>query len=801
MRVWTARVGYRGKKRMPDTTQQTAPVAGKLSPPGYTVSKFGGTSVADPACIRRCITRLQHAENDDRQVVVVSALAGVTDRLISLVEIGGSVTEVLMADLVSRHIRVARRLLRRAAFRQLSRRFHRDAIRLRDLLAAKKRDRDAVVAFGELWSARLFAAALSEHGLTAAFIDARRFLKLNEAGVVDHAQSQRRLLHVLHRRGQCVPVITGYIAADARGRTRTLGRNGSDYSAALVSSYLRASVLNIYSDVSGVLSADPDHTEHAVTLDALSYEQAERLARLGARVLHPRCIEPLKTHRIPMVVANAHDPKAPATLIGDHPGAPISGVVCHPPDRLRFLPAPVGASPRTTPSPVTEFSLPNGRFRVRRVAGPPAPYSILCIPLATRQAEQQSAITEGLLALLRAAGITAICAESSEVKHAIVLAVDAQDQQRALHLVHQRLFHSRRRLHLALVGAGRVGQALLGLIERQQILVRIREDLDLRVCAIANSKRMLCSLKGLTPDQWQASGSGVATDLKALTAWMSAMENPIWIDASASAEVSNLVETLQCLGIAVVTANKLAATVPLERFAARCRHRVPFLHGTTVGAGVPVLECAEALSRGGEKVRSVRATLSGSVSWILARVNGGQRFSEALRQAHALGLTEPDPRQDLSGQDVQRKLVILARHLGLPIDAGDVQVSPLIPEDWLALDSESFDSRLPSLDEKFRIPANESRVFCYLATIDARRGLRAELALIDPDDPLLRSSEGDNVIEIRTDNYLDNPLVLRGPGAGVAVTAAGLLSDLLLLSDTQWRTDPVKLEQLSLRAA
>ena len=813
----------------------------------WTVHKFGGTSLADAAGYRR-VARIVEAQTGSRNAVVVSAMSGVTDALLELVDLAGARDAAYSAradSLRLRQLELAGELLddRRAA--DLAAGIEAEFKEIEEVLratwhmrSAVESARDLVSGFGELWSSRILARYLESLGRSACCLDARQVLIVepgHPAPVVVRERSQALLEARLAETSAELLVLPGFVASKPDGVPTTLGRNGSDYSASIFAGLLGARTITIWTDVEGVLSADPQRVPEAVVLEELSYDEAMELAYFGARVLHPATMAPAVEQGIPIFVRNTFNADAPGTRIhtASTTNWPIKGLATI--DGMALLNLE-GTGMIGVPGIAERLfgSLRQAGVSVTMISQGSSEHSI-CFALpavqtaAAREAVERAFLTERnqgqiqtldvtedctVLAMvgdnmagipgiagrffgaLGKAGVNvrAIAQGSSERNISIV--IDTADTTRALRAVHSGFYLSDQTLSIGLIGPGLVGGTLLAQIARQSERLRAESKIDLRVRGICTSTRMILDDSRIDLDDWkeQLDSAGEDADLEAFARHIQtdAIPHAVLIDCTASPAIARRYVDWIERGIHVITPNKIANTSDLEYYRSLRRFsrgfRTRFFYETTVGAGLPVIQTLRDLIQTGDEVLSIEGILSGSLSYLFNAFDGTRPFSEILREAKNKGYTEPDPRDDLSGMDVARKVVILAREMGLEVELRDVHVEGLVepeseprPIDEFFGDLGELDGRMASLLEEARAA---SAVLRFVGRVEPAGSCSVGLRRFPGDHPFARIRLTDNIVLFRTRRYHENPLVVQGPGAGPDVTAGGVFADLLRLVST-----------------
>jgi aspartokinase/homoserine dehydrogenase 1 len=816
----------------------------------WVVHKFGGTSVADAGRYRAVARILLDGHGADaRSAVVVSAMSGVTDALLEAVSLAARRDDGYLPKLDSlrvKHLEAVSDLGldpgRRKALEAVITNDFRDVEEvLRGVWIARldsDRIREFVSGYGELWSAQILDAHLASVGAASDWLDARRVLVVEPAGAagvaVDWELSRERLdAWRREEAGASVVVVTGYVASTRDGVATTLKRNGSDFSASIFAALLDAASVTIWTDVDGVLSADPRRVPDALVVPELTYEEASELAYFGAKVVHPNTMAPAISRGIPIWIRNTFNPDAPGTKIaaGPRTGPPVKGFatvegmalvnvegtgMIGVPGVAHKLFGALGAAGVSVvmisqassehsicfavPSPQSELArrTVEDAFFAERHRGEVQKIEVEdgCCILAM--------VGEGMIDRVGVAGqffgalgkadvnVRAIAQGSSERNISAV--IEQREATRALRAVHSAFYLSSQTVSVGVVGTGLIGGTFLDQLGRRLERLRAERGIDLRVRGVANSRRMLLDERGLSLDGWRDAleSGGVGSDLGRFVEHVHAGHLPhaVIIDATASDEMPAHYEGWLARGLHVITPNKKANSGPAARYrrlreAAR-RHGRYFLYETNVGAGLPIIHTLRDLVETGDEVRRVEGVFSGTLSFIFNSLDGSRAFSEVVRDAHARGFTEPDPRDDLSGTDVARKLIILARELGHEIELDEVSVESLVPEELRAASAEEFMSGLARHDEAMedllRGARERGQVLRYVGTVDESGRASAGLRPFPSGHAFANLQGSDNVVSFRTARYDAQPMIVRGPGAGPEVTAAGVFSDLLRLA-------------------
>jgi bifunctional aspartokinase / homoserine dehydrogenase 1 len=812
----------------------------------FVAHKFGGSSMRDAERIRG-VADILLARSGERQIVVVSAMQGMTDALIGLVQKaaardpGWRETHELLRQ---RHLDTARDLLGTQAgtiHEWLAREFAdlADVLHALALMGTSSREAmDLVQGLGEVWSSRLLSAHLQSRQQAGDWLDARDVLTVRseELGVmVDWVRTQSAFDACLAAQPTQRLIVTGFVARDPQQRATTLGRNGSDYSGAIFGALAGASEIHIWTDVDGVLSADPRLVPEAVLVSELSYHEACELAYFGAKVIHPQTMAPAIERGIPIFIRNTFKPELNGSRIGPELSLepPVKGVSAA--DGMALINVE-GAGMIGVPGTAERLfgALRQNGVSVVMISQGSSEHSICCVVREIdaerashalndvfareldRGAIQAIAVQTGISVLAVVgdgmAGIPGIAARlfdhlgrghvnvraiaQGASERNISVAIDTRDAAKALRVVHAGFYLSAQTISIGVIGPGNVGGALIEQLAAVQEKLRRDVGLDLRVRAIAGSRKWLRDARGIDLGKWKQSYTeltiGEAVDLDAFAAHVHADHLPhaLIVDCSASDRVAERYPEWLAKGIHIITPNKNAGSGPLLRYraiqAATRAGAARFRYEATVGAGLPVISTLRDLIDTGDEIHSIEGMFSGTLAFLFNRFDGSQPFSELVREARRLGYTEPDPRDDLDGRDVARKLVILAREQGLAIDLKDVEVRSLVPEAIGGGDAEAFMAKVSAMDAPMQALLDgaraENKVLRFVARLSRDGKASVGLVALARDHAFANARLTDNVVQFSTRRYASNPLVVQGPGAGPEVTAAGVFADLLRVS-------------------
>lgn len=813
----------------------------------WVVHKFGGSSVADATCFQR-VAAIVEARKDERSAVVLSACKGVTDALYELVAAAEKRQDIdaPLAALRKRHTDIAAELLSADAAARYADELDND---LRDIRGvqhtvqltrtASQNVRDLVAGYGEVWSSKLMALFLRERGKRGepvSWVDARKIVVIEHGPlgpIVDWKKSQDGLTATADAGADGLFVITGFVAADKNGAQTTLGRNGSDFSASIFGALLKAREICIWTDVDGVLSADPRRVPDATVIDELSYSEAMELAYFGAKVIHPQTMSPAVSGSIPIRILNTFAPTRAGTLICAEPKSdlPVKGITSI--EHVAMIDLE-GAGMIGVPGTAHRLfgALREADISVILISQGSSEHSICCAVPAAQVDRAAAVVAEAfdrelrngqianvavdrdlailaivgdgmagmpgvagkLFSALGRAGVNVRAIAQGASERNISAVVQAGSTTRALRAAHASFYLSPYTISIGVIGPGSVGSVLLDQLASQRERLRREFNVDLRVRGIASSKKMLLSDAGVGLADWRGERErdGVALDIDAFLAHVSAEHLPhsVIIDCSASEDVARRYAEFFERGIHVVTANKKAHSAEYSYYRrmadARRSSGARYLYEATVGAGLPVVQTTRELRETGDEIVSIDGMFSGTLAYLFNVYDGSKPFSAVVGEAKALGYTEPDPRDDLSGLDVARKLIILAREMGLTLELSDVKVESLVPNALLNVTADDYMQRLPEFDGEMRARLEAARaqgkVLRFVGSVTAQGDAKVGVVELDASASLANTALTDNIVRYTTRRYSANPLIVQGPGAGPEVTAGGVFADLLRLA-------------------
>ena len=775
------------------------------------VMKFGGSSVATPDNIRR-VKAIVTAQ-EEPAIVVVSALGGVTDELVrisALAEAADSAYQEHIRALRQRHIDACTDLV---GDTEAGRALRGTVDALLDELESicrgvfllkvlPDKTRAQILSFGERLSSRIVTAAIGN----AALYDALDFIRA-DGGEVDF-KATNQLVSKRFRgygKGSPVAIVPGFIARDGAGDISTLGRGGSDYTASILAAALNASILEIWTDVDGFMSADPRIIRTSYVIDELTYEEAMELCNFGAKVIYPPTVYPVCLKGIPILVKNTFNPEAPGTLIRDKKDTKpservIKGISSIDNITLITLSATsmVGIIGVSGDDAEKACRVLSRTFAAEIASGAIHPVKredgLAACAIVGENMKHNCGIAGKLFSTLGRSGISIIACAQGASESNISFVVERKSLRKSLNVIHDAFSLSEyQELNLFICGIGTVGSQLIGQIARQREKLMRKRNLKINIVGIARSSKAVFDRDGLSTDSWRTDlENGMDITPSRLRDEVIGMNifNAVFVDCTASAEVAALYGDFFQHGISVVAANKIAASSDYREYrdlkkTAR-RRGVKFLFETNVGAGLPIISTINSLRNSGDRIQKIEAVVSGTLNFLFNTLSAEVPFSETVRMAREQGYSEPDPRVDLSGTDVIRKLVILAREAGYEVNQEDVTAEPFIPREFFTCPLETFWKRLPELDAAFEARRQEMernhKRLRYIARMEEGRCTVA-LQAVGEHHSFYTLDGSNNIVLLTTERYHDHPMLIQGYGAGAAVTAAGVFADIISIAN------------------
>ncbi len=810
------------------------------------VLKFGGSSVASAERILHVAQIIQsYIARGEKFAVVVSAMGGSTDRLIHMSQVAASGSMAYEDDLhafAGRHRVVVDELIGSTIHDRCLEEIISGQEELGNLLKGlyltrdlTTRTLDYIQSFGERNLAFILNHVLKSMGTEAVFVDARKLIKTNDnygsAKVFMEETKENLSRHFAETEGQ-VSIFTGFIASTRSGITTTLGRGGSDYTASIIGAAMDVQEIEIWTDVDGVMTADPRIVKQAFPIPAMTYEEALEMSHFGARVIYPPTIIPALEKKIPIRIKNTFRPEAPGTLISqqapDHMYA-VTGVSSINNVALLSLEgsglfgastiaarlfqtlaqASINAILITQGS--SEHSIcfsvaPNVAEKARELINEEfeleikakyvhpvrVEFDLSVIAIIGENMKSRPGISGRFFEALGKNGINVIVTAQGSSERNISVIIHREDEAKALAAVHNIFFLSDYyTLNLFVVGVGLIGGTLLQQIRNQENWLRQTQYVKFNVVGLGNSKKMLFDPAGIDLDSWKETltTSDLPMDMGQFVAKMKSLNlpNAVFIDNTADTELVKFYPEILNSSISISTPNKSASSGRYQDYqqlrAVANKRGVKYMYETNVGAGLPVLTTLNDLINSGDRIQKIEGVLSGSLSFIFNTFGPGLPFSEVVEEAGRKGFTEPDPRVDLSGKDVARKILILAREAGYPMEFEEVEIENILPQE--CIDAETvpdFKAALARGNDLFEARQNDAakkgKRLRFVASLEDGKA-RVSLQAVDVEHPFYHLSGSDNMIVFTTDRYHERPLVIKGPGAGAEVTAAGVFAEIL----------------------
>jgi aspartokinase/homoserine dehydrogenase 1 len=818
------------------------------------ILKFGGSSVGTPERILQVIDILQsYIDKEILSAVVFSAFQSVTDNLIALSKkaVAGDKSYLnAIEELQQRHLTAINELIPAAKknlviknlivlFDQL-RELTQGVFLLKELTS---RTLDNIVSFGERLSCIIITEAMTIRGFKVEYLDARNIIKTDSNfgnAKVDFRITNKKIENYFKSHKK-VQIVSGFIGSNSNNETTTLGRGGSDYTASILGAALNSSLIEIWTDVDGILTADPKKVENAFPIKAVTYEEAMELSHFGAKVIYPPTMQPALEKKIKMGIKNTFNPKFKGTLVlGRQPNIAFSvkgtssidditlltvtgsGMIGVPGIASRLFSSLAkrdisvimitqGSSEHTICIAVLpQFGLPAKKaieeeftyeLRDRIISKVTIEEGNSIIAVVAENFKQTPRIAGRVVQALGSNGINILCIAQGSSDLNISLVIQKAFLKKALNVLHDTLFMQvPKTTNLFLIGTGLVGGELINLIHSEKENLEQRLNNRLRFIGIANSEKMLFNEKGIDISNWKASLSScnVKSSVPAFIDKMNKLNlpNTIFIDCTANEAVVPYYEKILSDSISTVTPNKIANSSSISYYnkirTAAKRSNVQFIYETNVCSAMPVIKTINELVASGDEVIKIEGVLSGTLSYIFNEMKKGKKFSDVVLDAKQKGFTEPDPRDDLNGLDVARKILILAREVGSQIELTDVDVEKLVPEELNKIKTLSqFMLKLKNHDKAFNArwvkAIKKGCVLCYIATYENGKA-KVGMQEIGADHPFYNISGIENIVSITTKYFDKKPLVIRGMGAGARLTASGVLSDILKVSNNLGKT-------------
>lgn len=807
------------------------------------VLKFGGTSVANAENIKKVVAIVKEAVKKEKTVVVVSALGGVTDLLLgaaSLAADGNETYKDKLAVVEQRHLDAVKELIPVATQSQLLSLVKKSCNEIEDICSGifllrelTPRSKDRVASYGEWLSSQIITARFNIEMVQAEWKDARELIRTNSsftAAEVDFVISNKKVLGYFSSTPGDLFIVPGFIASDSNGITTTLGRGGSDYTAAIIAAAMDASVLEIWTDVSGMMTADPRLTNNAKIIPHISYQEAMELSHFGAKVIYPPTIQPVMGKGIPVWIKNTFSPEDEGTLIETTATGNTdivrgissinnialislegSGMIGIPGFSKRLFEAlsnekinvilitqsssehsitvGIDAAYAGKAKQATDAAFAN-EIALHKVEPLKVENELSIVALVGENMKNHTGISGRMFGAMGKNGVNirAIAQGSSEKNISAVIAT--KDVKKAINVLHEEFFETTyKQVNLFIIGTGNVGSKLLQQLQQQFVFLQQHLRLQVKVTGLCNSRKMVLDEEGIDLSNWKErldNGQLALLHQFAEEIISRNLRNAVFVDVTANADVADIYSKLLEKSISVVACNKVAASSAYSNYKklkdlAR-EYNSQFLFETNVGAGLPIIATLNDLVHSGDRIHKIQAVLSGTLNFVFNNYDGEQKFSEVVRQAQKEGYTEPDPRLDLGGTDVMRKILILAREAGYQMDMEQVVNQSFMPEKCMQGSVNNFYQAMLEEEEHFKKLLNKANeAGCKLKFVASLENGLASVGLqhINPEHDLYHLYGKDNVVLFYTDRYKDQPLVIKGAGAGAAVTASGVFADII----------------------
>ncbi len=814
------------------------------------VLKFGGTSVGTVESINQVIQILQENLNEGREIAVVySAMGGVTNRLIEIGKLAAaSDLEYLqlLKSVEDRHFAAVRGLIdvknQSSAIAKVKGLLNELEDLLRGVFLIKElsaRTNDFIVSFGERLSTTIVTEALKNRGIDAEYLDARKVIKTDDhfgyAEVIGDLTNELIRKHFAQtNKLQC---ITGFIGSTIDGVTTTLGRGGSDYTGSIFGAALNATVIEIWTDVDGMLTSDPRKVKNAFTIPTITYAEAMELSHFGAKVIYPPSLTPAFQKNIPLKILNTFNHHHEGTLVSKTASTKeysITGISSI--DDIALVNVQGGGMMGVAGVSAKLFSIlaankisvilisqASSEHSICFAVDPKAAYGVkeileegfateisqglvdnisieqnLSVIAVVGEGMKSSTGTSGkLFTVLGKNGINVVATAQGSSELNISVVIYKKDITKALNAIHETFFQvDGLTLNLYLVGAtGLIGSTLLRQIQEQKEYLKQRKNLNIRLVGITNTKKMLLDEGGISLENWKEEllEKGEIANIGSFVSDVQDLNLPysVFVDCTADKNIVQYYYSLLSSSVSIVTPNKVANSGRYEQYymlqKAAQKHGVKFLYETNVGAGLPIINTLQGLITSGDKINKIEAVLSGTLAYIFNNFKVGDRFVDVVKEAKEKGYTEPDPRDDLSGQDVARKILILSREAGLKLEPEDVKIINLLNDACLNAPSvDAFFEELEKDNDRFEkllqdAQANDE-VLRFIATLDSDNKASIGLKTVGRSHPFFNLAGSENIISFTTERYKYNPLVVKGPGAGAEVTASGVFADIMSIS-------------------
>ncbi len=810
------------------------------------VLKFGGTSVANAENILRAEKIIKKESLNHKIVVVVSALQSVTDTLIKAAEAASDKDEdylQFVKNLEEKHLQAVKELIpisEQSSWLSFVKKHFND---IEDICNGifilgefTGRIKDKITSYGEFLSSNIIVARLQSQGLDVSWMDSTEVIRTNSNfthAKVNFDITEKNVNNYFSKNHQQITVVPGFIAKDKEDNATTLGRGGSDYTAAILASALNVEELQIWTDVSGMMTADPRLVSSAKVIPEISYQEAMELSHFGAKVLYPPTIQPVMVKNIDLWIKNTFQPEDQGTLVSQNlkvsenggqiavgisnmnqialltlegsgmigiPGISAKLFQCLSNEKINVILITQSSSEHSITIAIGEKdshhaqSAINSAFeddlKLQRIEPVKIETGLSIVALVGENMKSRSGVSAKMFGCLGNNGVNirAIAQGSSEKNISIV--ISENDIRKAINVLHEEFFESEiKQVHLYLCGTGNVGSKLIQQIYEQNEYLKENLLINLRIAGLSNSKKMVFENKGLSSADFAEllnNGEDSTPELFAEEIISRNLRNSVFVDVTASSEVPEIYESLLKRSVNIVACNKIAAASDFSHYkklkTLAKDHNCKFFFETNVGAGLPIIGTINDLIRSGDKINSIQAVLSGTLNFVFNNYDGSRPFSEVVAQAQKEGYTEPDPRLDLAGTDVARKILILAREAGYTLEFEAIENVGFLPEECMQGSVEDFYQALSRYEDHFKglldKAQKEGKILKYVADFENGKA-KVGLQHIASDSDLYHLYGKDNIVMFKTLRYSEQPLVVKGAGAGAEVTASGVFADIV----------------------
>lgn len=809
------------------------------------VLKFGGSSVANADNIKKVIDIIHQKIKKDTTIVVVSALGGITDLLLESCTLAASGNESYKENLSvieQRHLQSVRDLIPLTSQSSILSFVKTHCNEIEDIcngifllgeLSARTKDR--MGSYGELLSSKIIAAAL-QSATAAHWIDSARLIKTNSGygnAIVDFDVTDKNIDEYIAENKSPLYIAPGFIASDAENINTTLGRGGSDYSAAIYAAATNATVLEIWTDVSGMMTADPRLVNNAKIIPSISYQEAMELSHFGAKVIYPPTIQPVMSKAIPVWIKNTFAPADEGTLIQQKPAENLrnvtgissisnivllslegSGMIGIPGFSKRLFAAL--ASKKINVILITQSSSEHSicvgieavnagpakqvidevfsyEIGLKKVEPLLVEKDLSVVALVGDGMKNHTGISGKFFSALGKNGVNIRAISQGSSERNITAVISSKDVKKAINVIHEAFFEKEiKEINLFVAGVGNVGSKLLSQLKQQQQYLMQQLHVKIKLAGIANSKNMYVKEDGISLDNWQdLLQDGQPGNINEFISRIIQLNlrNTVFADVTANENVAMIYNELLQKAIAVVACNKIACSSPYEYYSrlkdTSKEYNAKFLFETNVGASLPIIGTLNDLLRSGDNVHKMQAVLSGTLNFVFNNYDGSRSFASVVKQAQEEGYTEPDPRLDLSGKDVMRKIMILAREAGHVIEMEDISNNSFMPAECMQGSVEDFYRSMETHEAHFKKLLDKAvAANCKLKFVASFNDGKASVGLqhIDPAHDFYHLYGKDNIVLFYTDRYVQQPLVIKGAGAGADLTASGVFADIIRAS-------------------